>query len=145
MLTSAELVDCRSLKPGSVIDVETKSRLWQVECLGGDQVRISGRPLYCPRPVSAHLEGSLNPDGSLDCGLIECGMRLLFLVEAACRSRLRRYCTFTAILSATRCPSRCAVRDRAYCCVPGAQARAAALALRAADDRMVDSHPRKLK
>jgi hypothetical protein len=31
--------------------------------------------------MPAHFEGSLNREGSLDCGLIKCGIRLLFIVE----------------------------------------------------------------
>jgi len=78
---SGEFVDCTSLKPGSFIAVETKSRHYQIECLGGDAIRISGHPQYCPRPVNARLEGSLNREGLLDRGLIECGMRMVFVVE----------------------------------------------------------------
>jgi len=81
MQVSAEVLDCRSLKPGSVIDVETKNRHYQIECLGGDEVRISGHPQYCPCPVNAHFEGSLNRDGLVEPGMIESGMRLLFVVE----------------------------------------------------------------
>ena len=40
-MTSAELVDCNSLAPGSRIDVETKSRHYQIECLGGNALPIS--------------------------------------------------------------------------------------------------------
>ena len=62
-MTSAELVDCNSLAPGSRIEVETKSRHYQIECLGGNAVRISGHPEYCPNPVPARLHGSLDQEG----------------------------------------------------------------------------------
>ena len=80
-MTSAELVDCNSLAPGSRIDVETKSRHYQIECLGGNAIRISGYPEYCPNPVPAWLHGSLDQEGVLEFGLIGRGMRFLFLLN----------------------------------------------------------------
>ena len=73
-------VDLKSLSPGSLIDVETESRHYHIECLGGEAVRISGHPKYCPQPVPAQLEGSIDKEGGLDSGLIECGMRLMFFL-----------------------------------------------------------------
>ena len=81
MQLSSEILDCASLRAGSVLDVETKSRHYQIECLGGDAIRISGHPKYCPTPVDARLEGSIDGEGHLDRGVIEPGMRLLFVVE----------------------------------------------------------------
>ncbi len=81
MQQSAELLDYYRLEPGSVLDVETRSRHYRIECLGGDSVRISGHPQFCPEPVPARLEGSLNREGELDSGFIECGARLLFVIE----------------------------------------------------------------
>jgi hypothetical protein len=80
-MTSAELIDCKSLACGSLIDVETKSRHYKIECLGGNAIRISGHPEYCPNPVLAHLQGSLDKDGVLEFGLIGCGKRLMFLLN----------------------------------------------------------------
>lgn len=80
MDASVEMVDCESLKPGSLVDVETKSRHYRIECLGGQRIRISGHPEYCPEPVPAWLQGSIAHDGSLDFGLIERGRRMMFLV-----------------------------------------------------------------
>jgi hypothetical protein len=80
-MISAELVDCRSLVPGSLIEVQTKSRQYHIEYLGGSAIRISGHPEYCPDPVPAQLHGSLNEDGALESGLIGRGMRLRFLVN----------------------------------------------------------------
>jgi hypothetical protein len=76
----AELLDCRSLEPGSVIDVETTSRHYRIECLGGNSIRISGHPQYCPTPVVAELEGSVTGEGTLEEGVIEPGMRLALLI-----------------------------------------------------------------
>ena len=80
-VTSAELVDCKSLVRGSLIDVETKSRHYRIECLGGNAIRISGHPEYCPDPVPARLHGSVDDEGILELGLIGRGMRLIFLLN----------------------------------------------------------------
>src|SRR5215472_12837461 len=80
-MTSAELVDCNSLAPGSRIEVETKSRHYQIECLGGNAIHICGHPEHCPNPVSARLPGSLDKEGVLEFGLIERGMRFIFLLN----------------------------------------------------------------
>ena len=81
MKQAAELVDCKSLVRGSLIDVETKSRHYRIECLGGTAIRISGHPEYCPDPVLAHLHGSVDKEGILELGLIGRGMRLVFLLN----------------------------------------------------------------
>jgi hypothetical protein len=80
-MTSAEFVDCKNLTRGSFIDVETTSRHYRIECLGGNAIRISGHPDYCPDPVPAQLHGSLNPEGEFESGLIGRGMRLIFLLN----------------------------------------------------------------
>ena len=80
-MTSTESVDCTNLAGGSRIDVETKSRHYSIECLGGSAIRISGHPEYCPEPVTARLQGAVDPQGSLDFGLITRGMRLRFLLN----------------------------------------------------------------
>ena len=81
-MTSADgVLDCRSLEPGSLIDVETTSRHYRIECLGGSTIRISGHPQFCPTPVVAQLQGSVTSDGTLDEGMIERGMRLAVLIE----------------------------------------------------------------
>jgi hypothetical protein len=67
-----------SLNPGCLVDIETKSRHYWIECLGGNAIRISGHPEHCPRPVSAHLKGSINEHGVLELGLIKCGTRVMF-------------------------------------------------------------------
>lgn len=80
-MLSVQLLDCRNLVPGSLIDVETKSRHYRIEYLGGNSIRVMGHPEFCPRPVIACLKGSLDLDGTLASGSIVCGMRLLFLVD----------------------------------------------------------------
>jgi hypothetical protein len=80
-MTSTEIVDCSSLASGSVIDVETKSRHYRIECLGGNAISICGHPEYCPKPVSARLFGSIDEQGALEFGVIGRGMRLRFLLD----------------------------------------------------------------
>ena len=81
MQLSGEFVDCTSLKPGSFIDVETKSRHYQIEYLGGSAIRISGHPEYCPDPVEARLEGSLDKEAGLEWGVIGRGKRMVFRLD----------------------------------------------------------------
>lgn len=80
-MASAELLVCNSLAPGSLIDVETKSRHYRIECLGGNAIRISGHPDYCPEPAPAQLQGSVDKEGVLEVGLIGRGRRLVFLLD----------------------------------------------------------------
>ena len=84
MTTSAESpkgVDLNSLNPGSLIDMETKNRHYTIECLGGNTMRISGHPKFCPVPVLAELEGSVNRDGTLATGSIRPGSHVVFLLN----------------------------------------------------------------
>ena len=83
MTTSAEVfdaVDLNSMSPGSLIDVETRNHHYQIECLGGNTMRISGHPDYCPAPVLAELQGSIDREGSVDLGQIKRGKHLLFIL-----------------------------------------------------------------
>jgi hypothetical protein len=80
-MRSTELLDCKSLEPGSLIDVETTSRHYRIECLGGSAIRISGHPQFCPTPVVAQLEGSVTNQGTIESGIIERGMRLVVLFD----------------------------------------------------------------
>ena len=84
MTTTSEVpagVDIKNLMPGSLIDVETKSRHYQIECLGGNSIRVSGHPDYCPRPTPAELQGSIDNLGELEWGFIEPGMKLMFFLN----------------------------------------------------------------
>ena len=83
MATPSEIpdsVELKKLSPGSQIDVETKSRHYHIECLGGSAIRIVGHPEYCPMPVVAQFQGSIDNKGAVDAGLIERGMRLRFFI-----------------------------------------------------------------
>jgi len=73
MITPTEVqggVDLDSLRPGSLIEIETKSRHYYIEYLGGKAMRISGHPEYCPEPVRALVESPIEP-----------GRRLTFLLN----------------------------------------------------------------
>jgi hypothetical protein len=74
-------VDLKSLRAGSLIDVETNSRRYCIEFLGGNAIRISGHPEYCPDPELAHLHGSIDNEGVVEVDLIEPGMRLIFILN----------------------------------------------------------------
>lgn len=76
-----EGVVLNSLKAGSLVDVETKNRHYQMEFLGGNVIRISGHPAYCPTPVIARFEGSIDQRGELEAGLVGRGMRLMFFLD----------------------------------------------------------------
>jgi hypothetical protein len=74
-------LDVARVAPGCFIDVETKTRHYQIECLGGNAIRISGHPDYCPGPTPARLHGSIDSEGVLECGHIGRGMKLMFFLE----------------------------------------------------------------
>jgi hypothetical protein len=60
----------RNLAPGSILDVATESRHYEV--------LISGHPSLCPTAVSARLRGSLESSGEVHAGFVGRGMRLAF-------------------------------------------------------------------
>lgn len=73
-------VDLKNLLPGSLLDVETKSRHYLIECLGGNAIRVSGHPDYCPKPVPAELAG-IGKEGGVEIGRIGPGMPLMILLN----------------------------------------------------------------
>ena len=84
MTTQGEIstgVNFQTLSPGSLIDVETHSRHYRIECLGRDLMRISGHPDHCPSPSSALLRGSVDDEGMMEAGFITPGMRLTFFLN----------------------------------------------------------------
>jgi len=76
-----EGVDLQNLSPGSLVDVETSSRHYRIECLGGNTMRISGHPQFCPTPVEAQLQGSVDGDGMYESGQITPGKHLVFVLD----------------------------------------------------------------
>jgi hypothetical protein len=78
---SGAFVDVKNLIPGSLLDVETKTRHYRIECVGGNEVRISGHPEHCPDPVLARLHGSIGKEGVFEFGMIGRGMRLMVFLN----------------------------------------------------------------
>ena len=72
-----ECVDLKALRLGSLIEVETKSRHYHIEYLGGSDIRVSGHPKYCPQPMLAQLLGCGDKGGEF----IEPGMKLMFFMN----------------------------------------------------------------
>ena len=84
MTASADLsegVDLKTLSPGCLVDVETKSRHYLIECLGGNAMRISGHPEYCPALMLAELQGSIDVAGTVETGFIRPGRHMVFLLD----------------------------------------------------------------
>jgi hypothetical protein len=80
-MISAEFVKCDNLRPGALVEVETRNRRYHIECLGGRRIRISGHPDFCPTAVTARLRGSSDGDGVLEPGLIGAGRHLSVLID----------------------------------------------------------------
>ena len=80
-MTSTECVDFKGLPAGSRLEVETKDRHYRIECLGGNAMRMSGHPEYCPTPVAGKLQGSSDKGGLIEPGLIWRGKYLQFLLD----------------------------------------------------------------
>ena len=81
MTAATELTDgvtVTDLHPGAVLDVQTRNRRYHIECVKGDEVRISGHPSICPTPTAARLVGSSSGLGGLQAGVVKAGMHLVF-------------------------------------------------------------------
>ena len=79
-LHESELADgiwWKDVEPGNRALVRTKSRVYTIEKYD-DETRISGHPLYCPKPVKAFIHGSTWGDSMIKIGWIGVGMRLEF-------------------------------------------------------------------
>jgi hypothetical protein len=81
MNSSSASLDINELDPGLVLRVETKSRDYRIECLGGSAVLISGHPRHCPDPVPARLQGSVDREGILELGFLRTGTRLIVFLN----------------------------------------------------------------
>jgi len=80
-LEISEAVDLHQLSPGSLVDVETTSRRYRIEYVGGNTMRISGHPRFCPTPVVAELQGSVDSEGMYESGQIRPGKHLVFVLD----------------------------------------------------------------
>lgn len=74
-------ISLANLRPGSLIDLETRNRHYRIECLDGTAIRISGHPDYCLTPVAARLYGSIGTAGELGLGRIEPGSKVMFFLH----------------------------------------------------------------
>lgn len=98
------IVTVGALKPGALIDVETKTRHYKIECLGGNAIRIQGHPRYCPEPTPAFLQGSVDHDG-VDWGHIARGKHLVFFLQDSRPVRTSRIVTFHVDKSGNQKPA----------------------------------------
>jgi hypothetical protein len=73
-----EAVCLGNLGPGTLLDVVTKHHCYRIEYMRGKLVRITGHPIFCSTPIVAELLGSTDELGSVQAGLIGCGMHLVF-------------------------------------------------------------------
>ena len=73
-----EGVHLSELHRGTVIDLKTQNRRYRIEYLGEDRVRVCGHPQWCPRPIVARLEGSLQNSGAFEPDFVGRGMHLVF-------------------------------------------------------------------
>ncbi len=65
------------LPPGSLVQVQTRSRTYTIECLNGSTIRIAGHPDYCPFPTSAEMFGALDLEGACSTGRIITGQNMV--------------------------------------------------------------------
>jgi hypothetical protein len=78
MAEQVERLFIETLRPGAVIDIETRSRLYRIEYVEGDEVLISGNPALFADRSKIQLQGSTSGRGVMKRGFIGCGMRLIF-------------------------------------------------------------------
>ena len=75
MTASADLLEGVDLRPGALVPwfiVETKSRHYLIECLGGNAMRISGHSSTAGRlsTMLAELQGSIDAGVMVETGFI---------------------------------------------------------------------------
>ncbi len=78
------------LPPGTVLEVQTTSRVYTLVSEGRDEVRISGHPRLCPEPIPARVEGSTWGGSMLKLRFIGHGMHLEFQIAGGPRVRTSR-------------------------------------------------------
>jgi hypothetical protein len=80
-MTTAEFVNCNGLGAGTRLEVETINRQYHIELLGGNAIRISGHPEFCPTPTVGEIQGSTDRSGVVEPGVIELGRYLKFRID----------------------------------------------------------------
>jgi hypothetical protein len=68
----------RDLPPGSVLSIQTKSRVYQMVILENGAALISGHPEFCPEPTEVRIQGSTWGGSMLKMKFLGRGMRLEF-------------------------------------------------------------------
>jgi hypothetical protein len=71
-------VRLQDLKPGSRLEVHTRHTCYDLVVLSGNEVMISGHPLYCPQPTPVTITGSTWGGSMLKVRFIGRGMHLEF-------------------------------------------------------------------
>jgi hypothetical protein len=66
----------RDLPPGSVLSIQTRSRVYVVVLLGDGAALISGHPEFCPEPTEVQIQGSTWGGSMLKAQFVGRGMRL---------------------------------------------------------------------
>jgi hypothetical protein len=82
------------LTTGSVVELDTQHHHYTLVKRSGDEVLMSGHPLFCPKPITVHIEGSFAnlPMAGPKPGFIGRGMYLLFthpVYHSVTTSRIR--------------------------------------------------------
>ena len=82
------------LADGEILELETQHHHYTLEKRAGAQMRISGHPRFCPKPVAVEIEGSISdrPATNSRPGFIGRGMHLIFkhpVFENVTTSRIR--------------------------------------------------------
>jgi hypothetical protein len=68
----------QDLPPGSLLSIQTKSRVYEMVVLGNGAVLISGHPEFCPEPTEVNIQGSTWGGSMLKMKFLGRGMRLEF-------------------------------------------------------------------
>jgi hypothetical protein len=71
-------VHLRDLRPGAILEVQTRQRRYTIVNQGGGDALISGHPEYCPVPVLVKIHGSTWGGSMLKEQFIGRGMHLEF-------------------------------------------------------------------
>jgi hypothetical protein len=66
------------LPPGSLLSVQTRSRVYEMVILEEGQALISGHPEFCPEPTEVHIQGSTWGGSMLKMKFLGRGMHLEF-------------------------------------------------------------------
>ena len=71
-------LDISAIRPGSVVEVQTKNTIYTILQQVGGEILIWGHPQYCPEPVRPTSLGSTYVTGVFRKGYLGLGMRLSF-------------------------------------------------------------------